>query len=310
MLMAANAAEIILHHYDTSPFSEKARVMLGAKGLAWRSVIQPIIMPKPELIPLTGGYRRAPVMQIGADIYCDSQVILAELEARKPRPPVIHGGDWAVNLWADRLFFQATVAVVFGEIGDKVPREFIEDREKLSGRPFDVSAMKAAALPMKSQWRGHAAWIEQGLASEDFLGGSKISLADIAAYMNVWWLSRAAPAVAEALLDGLPKTRAWRERVAALGHGARTEMAGAEALQIAMSNVPAAPPQSDATDPTGLRVGDAVVVRADDYGRDPVDGRLVALTPDRIIVARECGELDILHVHFPRVGYGLTRSGS
>ena len=64
-------SEIILHHYPLSPFAEKTRVALGIKGLAWRSVIIPQIMPKPELMPLTGGYRKTPVMQIGADIYCD-----------------------------------------------------------------------------------------------------------------------------------------------------------------------------------------------------------------------------------------------
>ena len=83
--------EIILHHYDTSPFSEKPRLMFGLRDLAWRSVIQPTIMPKPDLVPLTGGYRRAPVMQIGADVFCDSQVILAELDRRagvaSPGPP-------------------------------------------------------------------------------------------------------------------------------------------------------------------------------------------------------------------------------
>lgn len=296
--------EIILHHYDTSPFSEKVRVMFGVKGLAWRSVIQPVIMPKPDLIPLTGGYRRIPVMQIGADVYCDTQVILAEIEARAPEPRVVHGGDWPVNLWADRLFFQATVAVVFGEIGDQVPREFLEDREKLSGRPFDLQAMKAAAGPMQTQWRAQAAWIEQGLADSDFLGGSKPSLADIAAYMNVWWLGRAAPGVAAMLLQGLPKTLAWRDRVAAIGHGKRTEMPPAEALNIAMTSSPGAPPPSDPNEM--FKPGDAVAVRADDYGRDAVRGRLVALTPDRIVVARECGELDLIQVHFPRVGYLLS----
>ena len=128
--------EIILHHYDTSPFSEKVRLMLGVKDLAWRSVIQPVIMPKPDLIPLTGGYRRIPVMQQGADVYCDTQAILARLEAMAPEPQVVTGADWAVNLWADRLFFQATVAVVFGEIGERVPAAFVADREKLSGRPL------------------------------------------------------------------------------------------------------------------------------------------------------------------------------
>jgi len=297
-------AEIILHHYDTSPFSEKVRVMLGLKGLAWRSVIQPVIMPKPDLIPLTGGYRRIPVMQIGADVYCDTQMILAELEARAPKPALIHGGDWAVNLWADRLFFQATVAVVFGEIGDQVPREFLEDREKLSGRPFDLPAMKAVAGPMKAQWRAQAAWIEQGLSAGDYLGGSTPSLADIAAYMNVWWLGRAAGRVAATLLTGLPKTIAWRDRMAALGHGKRSEMTGAEALKVAMTGAPGPAPASDPNDP--FKPGDAVSVRADDYGRDAVSGTLVAITPDRIVVARECGELNLINVHFPRVGYVLS----
>jgi len=108
-------SEIILHHYPASPFSEKVLLMFGIKGLAWGSVIQPVIMPKPDLIPLTGGYRRIPVMQIGADVYCDTQVILAELERRYPSPSVVRGADWAVNYWADRMWFQASVAVIFGE---------------------------------------------------------------------------------------------------------------------------------------------------------------------------------------------------
>ncbi|WP_309091385.1 glutathione S-transferase family protein [Phenylobacterium sp.] len=301
-------AEIILHHYDTSPFSEKVRVMLGIKGLAWRSVVQPVIMPKPELIPLTGGYRRIPVMQIGADVYCDSQVIVAELDARHPEPATVRGADWAVNLWADRLWFQATVAVVFGEIGEAVPRAFIQDREQLSGRPFDVAAMKAAAPFARAQWRAYAAWLEKGLSGGDYLGGASPSLGDVAAYMNVWWLWGAAPTIAERLLQGLDRVKDWRARMAAIGHGRRSEMTGGEALQVAMRAQPAAPPDSDPADVSDLKLGDAVVVRADDYGRDPVEGRLVALTRDRAVVARECGELDVLHVHFPRAGYVLARA--
>ena len=30
--------DIILHHYDMSPFAEKIRLALGLKGLPWRSV--------------------------------------------------------------------------------------------------------------------------------------------------------------------------------------------------------------------------------------------------------------------------------
>lgn len=300
-------AEIILHHYDTSPFSEKVRLMLGVKGLGWRSVIQPVIMPKPDLIPLTGGYRRIPVMQIGADVYCDSQVILAEIERRYPTPPMVRGADWAVNLWADRLWFQASVAVIFAEMGDAVPKDFIDDREKLSGRPFDVAAMKAAAPFMRAQWRAYAAWVEDGLAGGDYLGGATASLADVAAWMNVWWLSGGAPRIADELLVGFDRTLAWRDRLRAIGHGRRSDMSPSEALKVANTTEPASDIACDPLDPSGLKQGDAVVVQADDYGRDPVEGVLVGLDRDRVTLARECGELDVIHVHFPRAGYVLAR---
>src|SRR5262245_45380016 len=61
------AHEIIFHHYPTSPFSEKVRLVFGMKGLKWRSVEIPNMMPKPDLLPLTGGYRKTPVMQVGAE---------------------------------------------------------------------------------------------------------------------------------------------------------------------------------------------------------------------------------------------------
>jgi glutathione S-transferase len=302
--------ELILHHYDTSPFSEKVRVMFGVKGLAWRSVIQPTIMPKPQLTPLTGGYRRAPVMQIGADIFCDSQVILAELERRTDGPEAGHGPAFAVNLWADRLFFGATVPIIFGEIGDNVPKEFIEDREKLSGRPFDVKAMRAAAQMMRGQWRAQAAWIESALASSgEFLGGAAPNVADIAAYMNVWWLGGATPGVAAELLAGLDRVKAWRKRMAAIGHGQRSELTAEEALEIARTAEPCLSLVHDDGDPLSLAPGAAVTVMADDYARDPISGVLVASNPERLTLLREDPALGRLHIHFPRAGYVVIPGG-
>jgi glutathione S-transferase len=300
----ADQAEIILHHYDASPFSEKVRLVLGLKGLAWRSVITPSIMPKPELTPLTGGYRRAPVMQIGADIFCDSQVILAEIERRSPGGAVDAGPAFAVNLWADRLFFAVTVPIIFGELGDKVPPAFIADREKLSGRPFDIAAMKAAARPARGQWRGQAAWIARTLGDgRAFLGGPSPGLTDIAAYMNVWFLAGATPRLAAELMAGLDGVEGWRLRVAAIGHGRRTEMSGIEALGIARAGEPAVVVSHDPGDPSGLERGQPTTVAADDYGRDPILGDLVAINAERVVIAREEPSLGRLHVHFPRVGY-------
>ncbi len=50
--------DIIFHHYPASPFSEKVRVAFGIKALSWRSVEQPVIMPKPDLVPLTAAIAR------------------------------------------------------------------------------------------------------------------------------------------------------------------------------------------------------------------------------------------------------------
>ncbi len=303
--MTIGPDEIVLHHYDASPFSEKVRAFLGLKGAAWRSVVTPNMAPKPDLTPLTGGYRRAPVMQIGADIYIDSQMALAEIERRLPEPPGVVGPAFAINLWSDRLWFQTTVAVVFGLIGDRIDPAFVADREKLSGRPFDVAAMKAAATPMRAQWRGHAAWIEQALttAGTAFLLGETPTLADVCAHMNIWWLGGAFPAVASELLDGFDHLAVWRRRIAALGYGLRSEASGAEALAAARDAEPGPAPIHDPRDPLGLAPGAAVIVAADDYGRDPIAGTLVATTPDRLVMSREAFELGRIQLHFPRVGY-------
>jgi glutathione S-transferase len=305
------ADDIILHHYDTSPFSEKVRILLGIKGLAWRSVIQPTIMPKPDLVPLTGGYRRIPVMQIGADVFCDSQVILAEIERRSPSPKVIHGTDWAINLWADRIAFQPAVAVIFGAIGDSVPAEFIKDREALSGAPFDVAAMKATSGPMKEQVRAMAAWLERQLAEGgDWLGGASPSLADIAGYMNFWFLGGALREEMEALLAGMPNLARWRERVRAIGHGQRTDSTTEAAIAVAKAAEPAAVPHvaHDPHEPSGIAPGEKVVIGAADYGRDPIAGTLVAANPERLVILREDPRVGRAHLHTPRAGFYIARA--
>src|SRR5579862_7707861 len=95
----------ILHHYPNSPFAEKARTMLGFKGLEWTSVQIPPIMPKPDVVALTGGYRKTPILQIGADIYCDTALIAQVLERLKPEPTLFPAQSAALSAtlaqWAD-----------------------------------------------------------------------------------------------------------------------------------------------------------------------------------------------------------------
>src|SRR5205085_10143246 len=107
--VAKMSTDLILHHYDFSNYSEKVRLALGYKQLDWRGVIIPAVAPKPKLVPLTGGYRRTPVLQVGADIYCDTRLILAELERRKSEPTLFPAGSRgianAIAFWAEHQLF-------------------------------------------------------------------------------------------------------------------------------------------------------------------------------------------------------------
>ena len=159
--------DIILHHYETSPYAEKVRLGLGLKGLAWASVEIPVIMPKPDLTALTGGYRKTPVLQIGADIYCDSQLIMRELERRHPSPsfyPAGRGSADALAWWAEKTMFSPAVSIVFAKRPDTLPEGFLEDRAKFSGRNIDPVAMMAAVPNLLDQLRAHFDWLDQMLA--------------------------------------------------------------------------------------------------------------------------------------------------
>jgi glutathione S-transferase len=305
-------AQIILHQYWTSPFTEKVRVVLGMKGLQWRSVEQPTILPKPDLTPLTGGYRRIPVMQIGADIYCDSQVILRELEHRFPGPTLAAGGlHTALSAWTDQALFGASVTLIFAEMGKHgaVDEAFRKDREALSGRPFDPAAMMAAVPVMREQWRAGMSFIEDQLSRNgDFLLGEP-SVSDAHAYMNPWFVTKFVPETGARLLAEFPLVRAWMQRIEALGHGTHSEMSREEAVKIARVNKPTTKETLDPHDPDGLTPGTPVTVAAIDYGREPIPGTLVAASPQHVAIRRSDPAVGDVVVHFPRAGFTVQARG-
>jgi glutathione S-transferase len=303
--------ELILHHYDASPFSEKIRKILAHKRLPWRAVEQPNMMPKPELVPLTGGYRRIPVLQIGADVYCDTQLIVRVLERRHPTPTIYPGATegtaHAWNLWADRTLFLPAVAVVFAEIGHLVPREFMEDRSRMMpGRDFAEIPRQAAHA--RAHLRALVGLLETQLADErPWLLGAEFSLADAACYHPLWFL-RVAPGAAP-LLEEFGRVRRWNERVEGLGEGEREEMVPAAALALARDRGPATQPVPDPREPNGLQPGMPVSVVPDDYGFDPVAGELVVATLQEVAVRRTDPAVGEVVVHFPRVGFRVARQG-
>lgn len=305
-----SATDIILHHYDASPFSEKVRLIFGRKGLAWRSVTIPNMMPKPDLMPLTGGYRKTPVMQIGADIYCDTAAMIREIERRYPTPTLFpeghEGMSWAISRWTDGPVFQASVAIIFGNLAEHLPDSFIKDRQDFAGARFDVGAMAGAVPVMMDQWRAHAGWLEDQLnGGRAYLLGADPSLADVSAYMNVWFMRAAFPPGA-ALLEEFPAAMAWAGRVAAIGHGHPSPLSSGEALAIARDAQSTTQERLDPRDPSSRKPGDPVMVIPDDTGRVPVTGTLVAADAQTIAIRRTDDQVGEIVIHFPRVGFHVV----
>jgi len=301
-------ADLILHHYATSPFSEKVRVAFGIKQLAWKSVLIPNIMPKPDLMPLTGGYRKTPVMQVGADIYCDTQLIMMEIEKRAPKPALLpvgqEGEARALAMWIDRNIFWSAVGVVMGTIGDQLPEAFRKDRAEFSGRPFDGERLKAAQPFARDQTYAQLVIAEQMLRDgRPFLLGAVPSLADCALWNPVWFLQvRMASGDTPSPLDRLPKIVEWSQRMKAIGSGKPAEMSSTEALDVAKAAT-AEPGKIDDKDPSGLKAGQKITIAPDDTGKVPVTGTLVGLSSERISIIRSDERVGDVVVHFPRAGF-------
>ena len=304
-------ADLILHHYPNSPFAEKVRVALGIKQLAWKSVQIPNMMPKPDLMPLTGGYRKTPVMQVGADIYCDTQLIMLEIERRCPKPPLLpvgqEGEARAIAMWIDRTIFWSAVGVVMGAIGDKLPEAFKQDRSEFSGRPFDAAMLKRMQPITREQTYAQLALAEQMLRDgRPFLLGAVPSLADCALWNPVWFLQvRMGQGDTPSPLDRLPKIVEWSGRMKALGTGKPAEMSATDALAVAQAATPEAA-KVDEKDPSGLKAGQKITITPDDTGKVPVTGTLVGLSNDRVSIIRSDAKVGDVVVHFPRAGFIIT----
>ncbi len=300
---------IILHHYGISLFSERVRLALGLKGVPWRSVDIPAMMPKPDLLPLTGGYRRTPVMQIGADIYCDTLLILAELERRHPLPSLYpensQGIAKAIAWWADKSMFPPSLGVLAAMVGREIPKDFVAER-KAFGFPLDADEADALLHRHVQQGAAHFGWLAEMLADgRPFLLGSSPGAADLAAYCPLWLLKTRVGAKAEAMLRLTPLND-WYGRVTAIGHGTPEAMTASEALALAYRTKPDDMTSWKGTDPSGLQIGSEVIVMPDDTGRDPVRGRLLAADAQQLTLRCETPRVGEVNVHFPRAGFDVT----
>jgi len=270
------------------------------------------VMPKPDLTALTGGYRKTPVLQVGADIYCDTALIARRLEQEKSAPALFPQGLELVTqgfaAWADSVVFSHAVALVFQPESlavkfAKVPPEMIQvlvaDRSKLfSGG----TATRVQLDQAKHQWPTIIHRIHQQLQhpAEDFLFGEP-SIADFALAHPLWFLKGSS--VTSPLVDAYPAVAAWLDRVLGFGHGTSIQMSAEQALEVSRNAAPAVLPEEVFEDLNGFKAGQQVTISATDYGTDPVAGELLFAGREELILRRTDERGGTVHVHFPRMGF-------
>jgi glutathione S-transferase len=307
--MIASMDGLILHHYDFSPFSEKIRLIFGIKNLAWRSVEIPSILPKPQLVALTGGYRHTPVLQIGADVYCDTRLIADELDRRFPErlvlSPATSGVSLAIEAWAERDLFWPIARFVSGTNAETVDPGLHADRAALRGkRTPSIDRLKAVARSELGRIQAQLPMIASMLSSgRPYLVRDQIDRADLAVYHGLWFLS-AMPIDCSAILDPYPGIRSWMDRIAAAGTGTCDGMDARAAIERAGESTPlalrASRPMAD--DPP-LRT--MAAIRPDDYRTEEVVGELVLVDQNEWAVRRFSDLVGDVVVHFPRLGYTM-----
>ena len=311
--MTDPSTEIILHNYPQSPVAEKVRVALGIKGLAWRNIEIPRLPPKPMLTPLTGGYRRTPVMQIGADIYCDSRCIIHELERRHPQPTLMPTAEaglmWCLSRWADDSLLDLAVKLVLGSAGAALPRDFAEDRGRLyfgADWAKELERVSTQLPHIVAQMRAPLTWIDGQLQDgRKFLLGPTPAAIDAQIYYIIWFI-RGRWGGGPSLLAEFSNLVRWEENVCALGHGTSSEMDAADAIARAKRLEPMAETGVAPNDPQGLKVGMSVTVQPDvDGGEQAVAGTVHCANAETLVIERTTEAVGTVCVHFPRAGYRI-----
>ncbi len=302
---------LIVHHRYTSPYSEKVRLMLGYTNTTWQSVHATFYPPRPSIDPLAGGYRRIPVAQVGADVFCDSRIICEEI-ARMTNHPELSAAaqpqtsqDFVEDVETRVYYHMLSSVPVVGALkvmARKVPVRhwfsYLQDKKHIAEiSPFKLPARAGA----RAVWQAHLRDLDERLADGDYLFGSSVpTIADFTAVQFVWWRL---DMEGQSMLAGLERLTAWYGRMMALGHGNMIRINTVKALDTAKNSTPRPIPAAMTKSPL---TGSQVEIKPTETMPVPTRGMLVGEDDTRWILARESDAGKPVHVHFPRVRFELT----
>jgi len=306
----------ILHHYASSPYAEKARLMLGYKGLAWGSVEVPMIPPRPHLQTLLGAFRRIPVLQRGADFFCDTRLLPEVLDSVQPQPALLpaHARPLSALIahWAEPRVFVRMGPVRF-ETSDDLqplaeariePGDFLRDRAPFMTPASDIRRSAAVRGSARDHVLTYLGVLESMLRQGRYLSGDHPAACDFSAYHTVWWLRR--PPSRDALLSRFPSLNAWADRMAAIGHGQPRPIDAQESLAQAKAAQSMSPWQPDWPAVDDERLQRTMQLCPDDYGRDPVIGVVTAVSDRHLTLSRDVPGIGTVRIHVPKANFELS----
>ncbi len=314
--------EPILHHYWGSPYAEKIRLLFGYKNLVWRSCEIPVTPPRSNLARVLGGFRRTPVLQLGADFICDTRLIAEVIDDLKPESSLKSKQNETlsqlISHWAEPRVFALVGPVRFRSAedvdgvfdGQVSVDQFRSDRIPFMHPVYDAERFSKLNASSWDHLRFYMDALEGLLSAEsNFIGGDKPAFGDFSAYHNVWWL-RVPPAQIE-FLSNYPAVADWADRMKAFGHGKYSSIGDDDALATAV----AAKSDGQIYSPSweqqpDRRMGREVEIVADDYGKVPVEGTIVAMSGRHVTIERSADGIGTVRVHFPRVGYEIVTTSS
>jgi glutathione S-transferase len=289
-----------------SPYSEKLRLAMGLRGVAWSSIRVSPQPPRDALNQLLGGYRRIPVLQRGAHFYCDTRLAFESLYDSDSTVTHLNADDEALRDWAEREIFFAVFSVVSPikvlgflarQVGLLGVGRFMRDRARM---------MRNATLDVLTPERARKAvqeFIEHlavRLSSSPYLSGATPGYLDLCCYHPLWMARQIDPRVTSAWP---PTVSQWMTRMEAPGHGEVYPTDWDRVFQgIAESQSPFT---GSVTKP--YQMGECVAVAPSDYARDETSGELTSLDKDRIVISRTLGSGQVIYLHFPRKGFELRR---
>jgi glutathione S-transferase len=291
-------------------YSEKVRRVLAYKRLDWTDIEVPPLPPKENFIPLTGGYRRMPVLQIGADIYCDSALILDVLERISPNPTIYPTADGGVATmiadWADHRVARWAIMAVFPDYLQHVPEAFIKDRAALIP-DLAPDRLKVLAPHAFDQFGQFVRIIDQALASRRFVAGDAFSVADAACYHVLAFAKNSARVFAPAA--NCPRIIDWMQRIAAFPSPKVEVKSNLYPLEVARSHTPSDVGSFSPANDT-FALGESVTIAADDYATEQIRGEIVKLSSNEIAVRQISERLGEIAIHFPRLGFSISANTS